>query len=375
MKTNKNTNLQEILGKQITRQEALALLKSSPEAYEKFLTFPPEFQEQILEFLQGIRGLPILYDSFFKKILDPYRAPERLERFLSSLLKQKIRIVGILTREGTQLVEKGSLVIMDILVETEDGSLINIEMQKHGYDFTGERSACYMSDLIMRQYTRVRSERKDKFSFKDIKSVYLIVIMENSSKNFKKVAPQYLHRSQYSMDTGAEMNFLTNYIYISLDTFHSIRQNIDSYLDAWLTFLSSDTPSDILRLIASYPEFKTYYHEIALFRKKPKELMHMYSEALLELDRNTVDYMIEEMKKENEQLAASIAEKKQLLTKQNHLIAEKDNTIAEKDNTIAEKDNTIAEKDNTIAEKDNTIAEKDAYIRELELKLAKLNNV
>ena len=118
------------------------------------------------------------------------------------------------------------------------------------------------------------------------------------------------------------INFLTNYIYISLDTFHSISQNIDSYLDAWFTFLSSDSPDDILYLIQNYPEFKEYYHDIALFRTKPEELMNMYSEALLQMDRNTVNYMIEDMKKE---------------------LAEKDNTIAEKDNTIAEKEARIAE--------------------------------
>ena len=211
---------------------------------------------------------------------------------------------------------------MDILVETEDGSFVNVEMQKHGYDFTGERSTCYMSDLIMRQYTRVKSEKKENFSFKDLKSVYLIVLMEHSSKNFRKVYPHYIHRSEHSFDTGAEMNFLTNYIYISLDTFHSVRQNINSYLDAWFTFLSSDAPDDILHLIEAYPEFKAYYHDIALFRKNPKELIYMYSEALLQMDKNTANYMIEEMKKEVDELQ--------------NLVAEKDSALAEKDALIAE---------------------------------------
>ena len=176
-----------------------------------------------------------------------------------------------------------------------------------------------------------------------MKSVYLIVLMEHSSNNFKKVAPHYIHRSIHSLDSGADINFLTNYIYISLDTFHSISQTIDSYLDAWFTFLSSDSPDDILHLIQNYPEFREYYHDIALFRTKPEELMNMYSEALLQMDRNTVNYMIEDMKKE---------------------LSEKDNIIAEKDNTIAEKDNTIAEKDNTIAEKDARIAQLEALLKQ-----------
>ena len=226
-----------------------------------------------------------------------------------------------------------------------------MEMQKHGYAFTGERSTCYMSDLIMRQYNRVKSERHDKFSFKDMKSVYLIVLIENSSKNLKKVAPYYIHRSVHSLDSGAEINFLTNYIYISLDTFRKVRQNIDSYLDAWFTFLSSDLPDDILILIEKYPEFQEYYHDIALFRTKPEELMNMYSEALLQMDRNTVNYMIEDMKKE---------------------VVEMSNTINEMENAIAEKDNAINEMGNALAEKDNAIAERDALIEELKRQLNNL---
>lgn len=336
--------LSEVLGKAISREEALRIIQNNYQAYIQFQEFPEEHQEQVLEFIQGTRGLPILYDSFFQNIFNPNRTPERLERFLSCLMEQKIRIIRVIPREGSQLVDKGSFVIMDILVETEDGSYINVEMQKHGYEFTGEHSTCYMSDLVMRQYSQVKSERKKKFSFKDLKPVYLIVLMENSTQNFKVVSPEYIRRVHYTCDTGADINFLANYTYISLDTFHLVRQNIDSYIDAWFTFLSSDAPEDIIKLIEAYPEFKEYYHDISLFRKNPKELINMYSDALIQMDRNTVNYMIEEMQKEVEALSARVAENQDILAKQETLIAEKDNTIAEKD----------------------------AYIRELEAKLAAL---
>jgi len=348
--------ISDVLGEPISREDALQIIRNDYQAYIQFQDFPEEHQEQVLEFIQGIRGLPILYDSFFKKVFNPSSAPDRLEHFLSCLMEQKIRIVHVIPREGSQLVDKGSFVIMDILVETENGSYINVEMQKHGYEFTGERSTCYMADLVMRQYSQVKSEKKKKFSFKDLKPVYLIVLMENSTKNFKEVSPQYIHRVHYTCDTGANVNFLANYTYISLDTFHSVSQNIDSYLDAWFTFLSSDAAEDILKLTNAYPEFKEYYHDIALFRKNPKELMNMYSDALIQMDRNTVNYMIEEMQKEVEELSAEVAQKKVIL--------------AEQDKALAEKDNALAEKDNALAEKDNALAEKEAYIKELEAKLA-----
>ncbi|MBQ2901214.1 MAG: PD-(D/E)XK nuclease family transposase [Agathobacter sp.] len=307
--------LKEILGEPISREEALQIIQSDYTAYLLFQDFPADYQNQVLEFIQGIRGLPILYDSFFQNILNPSVVPERLERFLSSLMNQQIHIVQVIPREGSQLVDKGSFVIMDILVQTKNGSYINVEMQKHGYEFTGERSTCYMSDLVMRQYSQVKAEKKKKFSFKDLKPVYLIVLMENSTKNFKVVAPKYIHRVHYTCDTGADVNFLANYTYISLDTFRSVGQNISSYLDAWFTFLSSDAPEDILKLIESYPEFKEYYHDIALFRKKPKELIAMYSEALIQMDKNTANYMIEEMQKEVEELHTELDEKNAYIKK------------------------------------------------------------
>ena len=118
----------------------------------------------------------------------------------------------------------------------EKALYINVEMQKHGYDFTGERSTCYMSDLVMRQYNKVKSEKGKSFTFKDMKPV--------------------------------------------------------------------------INLIATYPEFEEYYHDIALFRTKPEELINMYSEVLAQIDRNTERLMVDEMKQEVEELKQEAEELK-----------------------------------------------------------------
>lgn len=47
--------------------------------------------------------------------------------------------------------------ILDIIVELESGALANVEIQKVGYRFPGQRSACYSSDLIIRRYGRKKS--------------------------------------------------------------------------------------------------------------------------------------------------------------------------------------------------------------------------
>lgn len=47
--------------------------------------------------------------------------------------------------------------------EDEDGSIANVEVQKIGYLFPGERSACYSADMLLRQYKRVRRELGKNF--------------------------------------------------------------------------------------------------------------------------------------------------------------------------------------------------------------------
>ena len=51
-----------------------------------------------------------------------------------------------------------------------------------------------------------------------------------------------------------------------------------------------------MKLIDTHPEFAEMYKEIAEFRKDPKELTGMFSEALYIMDRNTEKYMVDELK-------------------------------------------------------------------------------
>ena len=174
----------------------------------------------------------------------------------------------------------------------------------------------------------MRDETKERFSFRDLKPVILIVIMEDSPSPFLEVFPQYIHRERITYDSGAKVRSLFQTIYISLDTFHKAGHNINTKLEAWLEFLSTDNPADIVRLAGAYPEFLPCYRDIVEFRKNPKEMIYMYSEALAVLDRNTEIYMCEELKKENEQLRSAVSQKDTDLRKKNAALAEKDAEIA-----------------------------------------------
>lgn len=71
-------------------------------------------------------------------------------------MNRKVKIVDVLLGDSTRLADEQSLLIMDILVRFEDGTYCNVEVQKIGYAFPGERCACYSSDLSLRQYKKAR---------------------------------------------------------------------------------------------------------------------------------------------------------------------------------------------------------------------------
>ena len=222
----------------------------------------------------------------------------------------------------------------------------------------------------MRQYEREKKIRGDKFNYKDLKKVYTIVIMEKSSKEFKKFPDNYIHRGEWKFDTNLRLNLLQEYYFIPLDIFLRLEDNkkketIGKELEAWLYFIGSDKPEHIWKVIQSYPKFEELYRDIGYFRYHPEEAIGMFSEALRIMDENTVKYMIEEMAQEIEKQAQ---EKKEMAQE----IKEKDNKLEEKDDIIKEKDNKLEEKDDIIKEKDNKLEEKDRVIEELEREIEEL---
>ncbi len=291
--------LTTVLGEPMTENEAIRMIMQEDIAWHEFRRLSAEQQQPLMDFFMGKSSLLITYDAFFREILSPEKHPERLESFLSSVTGEPVKIKEVLTREGQALTEDSSLVIMDLLVEIGNHRIVNLEMQKIGLYFPGERSEVYAADLIIRQYTRLKNLRGKEFQYSDMAPVYIIVMMDKSSKEFlkKDVCDYYIHRRQVSYDSGVEMKSLENITYISLDTFREKLHNkgIQSRQDAWLTFFSSVQAEDIVALIEQYPEFREYYSDIAAYRRKPKEVIRMYSEAIAFLDKNTVKYMVEDM--------------------------------------------------------------------------------
>lgn len=307
-----------------TQEQILASINESMKLTDIFYNWNETRQQEFLDFCTGVKGVKILYDVFFKEIMNPETVPERLEEFLSLILKQKIKIQEVLPGDSTRISDEYSLLIMDILVRFEDGTYCNVEIQKIGYKFPGERCACYSADLLLRQYKNIRSQKKKEFSYKDIKGVYTIVLFEKSPAEFHKFKETYLHYFSQKSNTGLEINLLQNYIFLPLDIFNRNVHNrgIKSKLDAWLTFLSNDSPDMIIHLIREYPEFKAMYEHVYYICQNVEGVLDMFSEELRLLDRNTVKYMVDEMQEQIDKQKTELNEQKLALEAKDKRIQE-----------------------------------------------------
>ena len=328
------------------REDIKQEIRENPKLLEKYREWDEEQQEEFLDYCTGVKGVKVLYDAFFKEIMNPENTPERLNELLSLLLGQSVTIKRVLPGDSTRLADEQSLLIMDILVELADTSLANVEVQKIGYSFPGHRSACYSSDLLLRQYKRVKGEKKKAFSYKDIKYVYTIVFFETSIKEFHEYPQNYIHKFKQQSDTGLELELLQKYVFIPLDIFHGIYHNDGksngkngggncwNRTEAWLTFLSTDQPEIIIELIRQYPEFKEMYEEIYVMCQNVEKVMEMFSKELIQLDRNTVQYMIDEMQDTIDVQKEELEAKQETIDTQKGELEAKQNQLNQKEEEL-----------------------------------------
>ena len=314
-----NNGLKEYFPVIREREEVLDEIYQKPSLKALFETWTEKQQEEFLDYCTGVKGIKLLYDSFFKEIINPDVTPERLEEILSFILQMKVKILKVLPSDSARIAAETSLLVLDVVVELEDGSIANVEVQKIGYNFPGQRSACYSADLLLRQYKRVKGEKGKKFSYRDIKKVYTIIFFEKSQKEFRSFKKNYtyLHRSSQKSNTGLKIDLLQEYIFINLDIFRLKLDNngvtIENKFEAWLTFLSVDEPEVILKLLNDYPEFKRLYDEVYDMCRNMERFMGIFSEELRELDKNTVELMIDEMQEELDERKKELGEEQERL--------------------------------------------------------------
>ena len=360
-----------------THFEIQQIIRSNPKLNNTFMSWKPEQQKEFIDFCTGERGVKILYDSFFKEVFNAEYAPQRLEALLTLILKQPVKIIQVLPNDSTRLSDETSLLSTDVVVELADHSIANVEVQKIGYRFPGQRSACYSSDLLLRQYKRLRDERKKKFTYREIQKVYTIIFFEQSTQEFHAFPDEYLHYFRQTSNTGLKLDLLQEYYFIPLDIFHEIIQNkgINTTLDAWLTFLTSDDPETIIELLQAYPEFCEMYQDIYELCRNIEGVMNMFSKELLELDRNTVQLMIDEMQNEINQHKAELEETEIQLTQHRAQLTEQKAQITEQEAQITKQEAQITEQQVQLTEQQVQLTKQQVQLTEKDTQLQYLHQM
>ena len=357
-----------------TEEAIIGEIKSDENLLAEYESWTELQQRDFLKFCSGMRGVKVLYDGFGKEILSPNYHPERLEELLSCILETEVKIRQVIPSDGTRIADEQSLVIMDIVVELMDGSLANVEIQRIGYLFPGERCACYSADLLLRQYKSVKSRKKRNFTYRDVKNVYTIVFIEKSTKEFQEFPNTYIHRAKQQFDTGLSVNLLQEYVLVPLDIFRKTTHNkiIENKLDAWLTFLSNDTSEKVKELVEKYPEFRDMYQEIYDICENVEEVVRMFSKELQELDRNTVKFMIEEQEREikaqKEQLRQSeeeLQKNQEQLKKNEEELQRSQEQLKHSEEELQRSQEQLKHSEEELQKNQEQLAQKDAQIARL----------
>ena len=103
-------------------------------------------------------------------------------------------------------------------------------------------------------------------------------------------------------------------------------------------FLTSDEPERIAELLEAYPEFKRLYEDIYELCRNVEDIMGLFSKELRELDRNTVQYMIDEMQEEIDASKKVIEEQGQQITEQGQQITEQGQQLTEQSKQLKQQE-------------------------------------
>lgn len=153
---------------------------------------------------------------------------------------------------------------------------------------------------------------------------------------------------------------LQNYIFVPLDIFRKTMENkgISNKLDAWLAFLSMDSPEMIMELSSKYPEFKAMYEHVYNICQNVEKVMSMYSEELKILDQNTVRYMVDQMQEEIDSQRAQLdSQREEIDSQRAQLNSQKEQLVSQK-KQLEIKDKQLEQQEKELQKLRRMLAEK-----------------
>ena len=219
-------------------QEAFIKEKSVPKKYDRTL-------DPVFKYFFGRECNEELLLSLINGLLSTDVGITNLD-FASGgpIFPTKFKKVTLLNTDGAPLVAGGKGVLFDVLAETEDGELINVEIQRCKQAYLPQRAESYASNLL----TRYNEQGTEYLAMKRVISIWIIDWIIDSPIETEKVI-----RAAGScwFDTRLAMNFVKLMYFVQLpkmtmSNYKELRQRgiMTVEAEAWTRFLVTGGSDD-----------------------------------------------------------------------------------------------------------------------------------
>ena len=142
--------LNEIIGDAIERDDAIAILKSNQQAYQKFLGFEPKHQEDIITFVQGKKGLTFMSSD---------KPEELINMFSEALIQMDKNTVKYMIEEQQKELEQQRKELEDNRKELEDNRK---ELEDNRKELENQRKTRERLEQELAEVKRQLQELKNK---------------------------------------------------------------------------------------------------------------------------------------------------------------------------------------------------------------------
>ena len=200
-------------------------------------------------------------DYIFKNIFGNENHPKILISFLNACIKPKspITSVKIKNTELTKEYIEESFSRLDVLATTQDGEIVNIEMQRADEKNMVKRSLYYWSKIFSSAY-------QGKGRYSSLPRTICINVLD-----FNLLDEEYFHNT-YILKNKENNNLLTDTLelhFVEIPKMKEIDQN--DMLSLWTAFLNDPNNEKLIELEAKYEELHEAKVELARLSRDPKE--------------------------------------------------------------------------------------------------------
>lgn len=200
-------------------------------------------------------------DYIFKNIFGNENHPKILISFLNACIKPKspITSVKIKNTELTKEYIEESFSRLDVLATTQDGEIVNIEMQRADEKNMVKRSLYYWSKIFSSAY-------QGKGRYSSLPRTICINVLD-----FNLLDEDHFHNT-YILKNKENNNLLTDTLelhFVEIPKMKEIDQN--DMLSLWTAFLNDPNNEKLIELEAKYEELHEAKVELARLSRDPKE--------------------------------------------------------------------------------------------------------